>query len=159
MNTDTGMGRIVVGVDGSAASVEALTAAARIAGATGARVDAVACWSVPTALSVAYALGTVKLEDGARKVLDETMRQAFGERLPENVSALLVKGHPRQVLLDASEGAEMLVVGRRGRGGFPGPLLGSVSQACIAHARCPVLVISQEAPPDGAAPGDSRGPR
>lgn len=158
MNTGTGMGRIVVGVDGSGASTAALLAASRIAAATGARIDAVACWSVPTALAVSYALGTVDLENGARKVLNETISKAFGESIPANVSARLVQGHPRQTLLEASKGADMLVVGRRGRGGFPGLLVGSVSQACIAHALCPVLVMNQEAASDGLAPSHNPGP-
>ncbi|RAN76696.1 universal stress protein UspA [Bacillus sp. SRB_336] len=151
MTKDTGTGRIVVGVDGSPASIGALQAAARIATATGARVDAVACWSVPTALAVSYALGTVELERGAAKLLNETVAKALGTPTPGNVSARLVQGHPRQALLKASEGADMLVVGRRGRGGFSGLLMGSVSQACVVHARCPVLVVNGEAAAAGEA--------
>ncbi|WP_287933377.1 universal stress protein [Arthrobacter sp.] len=157
MTKDTGTGRIVVGVDGSPASIAALQVAARIATATGVRVDAVACWSVPTALAVSYALGTVELEDGAAKLLNETVTKALGTPRPGNVSARLVQGHPRQALLEASEGADMLVVGRRGRGGFSGLLLGSVSQACVAHARCPVLVVNGEAAAAGEAQIDADG--
>ncbi|MDO5752901.1 universal stress protein [Arthrobacter sp.] len=142
MNTDGGMQRIVVGVDGSDGSIAALRRAERIATATGARVEAIACWSVPAALALPYALGTVDFEDGAQKLLDETIRKAFGEPTPENVSTRLVQGLPRQTLVEAADGAEMLVVGRRGRGGFRGLLLGSVSQACVSHAQCPVLVMN-----------------
>jgi nucleotide-binding universal stress UspA family protein len=158
MNTMQSWGRIVVGIDGSAVSVAALVAAARIAAATGAQVDAVACWSVPTAVALPYALGTVDFESGARKVLDNAVVAAFGERAPDHVTARLVQGNPRQVLLAASEGADMLVLGRRGHGGFPGLLVGSVSQACIAHARCPVLVMNHEDFPAGAAPNELLGP-
>jgi nucleotide-binding universal stress UspA family protein len=158
MNAMQPWGRIVVGIDGSAVSVAALVAAARIAAATGAQVDAVACWSVPTALAVSHALGTVNLEEGARTVLDEAVSQAFRGHIPDHVTARLVQGNPRQVLLAASEGADMLVLGRRGHGGFPGLLVGSVSQACIAHARCPVLVMNHEDFPAGAAPNELLGP-
>ena len=142
MNTEDGMRRIVVGVDGSEGSIAALRRAERIATAIGARVEGVACWTVPAALALPYALGTVNFEDGARKNLDETMVKAFGEQTPDNVSARLVQGLPRQTLVNASDGAEMLVVGRRGRGGFAGLLLGSVSQACVSYARCPVLIMN-----------------
>ena len=93
-------------------------------------------------LSVAYALGTVDLEDGARSVLNDTISQVFGDPGPDYVSAGLVQRRPRQALLEASDGVDMLLVGRSGRGGFPGLLVGSASQACIAHARCPVLVVN-----------------
>ena len=57
------------------------------------------------------------------------------------VSQRVVRGHPAQVLLDAAEDAALLVVGSRGRGGFTGMLLGSVSQHVIARAACPVVVV------------------
>jgi nucleotide-binding universal stress UspA family protein len=52
-----------------------------------------------------------------------------------------VEGNPAQVLLDASAGADLLVVGSRGHGGFASALLGSVSQHCVHHADCPVVII------------------
>lgn len=142
MNTEDEMRRIVVGVDGSVGSIAALRRAEHLATAIGAHVEAIACWSVPAALAVPYALGTVNFEDGARKNLEETMVKAFGEKTPDNVSTRLVQGLPRQTLVESSDGAEMLVVGRRGRGGFAGLLLGSVSQACVSYARCPVLIMN-----------------
>jgi len=53
----------------------------------------------------------------------------------------VVEGHPAQQLVVASEGADLVVVGSRGHGGFVGMLLGSVSQHVSAHAACPVLVV------------------
>jgi hypothetical protein len=58
-----------------------------------------------------------------------------------DVRTKLVHGHPAQALIDSSAGAELVVVGSRGRGGFAGMLLGSVSQAVLQHAACPVAVI------------------
>ena len=52
-----------------------------------------------------------------------------------------VEGHPAHVLIEASRGAELLVVGSRGHGAFSGMVLGSVSQHCVTQAHCPVLVL------------------
>jgi nucleotide-binding universal stress UspA family protein len=57
------------------------------------------------------------------------------------VRARVVQGDPAQVLLDACDGADLLVVGSRGHAGFTEALLGSVSQHCVHHAHCPVVVI------------------
>jgi nucleotide-binding universal stress UspA family protein len=57
------------------------------------------------------------------------------------VTARAVAGHPAEALLDAAEGAELVVVGSRGRGGFAGLVLGSVSQQVASHAPCPVMVV------------------
>jgi len=56
----------------------------------------------------------------------------------------VVRAHPAQALLDAAAGADLLVVGCRGHGGFTGMLLGSTSQHVVAHAPCPVLVVHAE---------------
>ena len=50
-------------------------------------------------------------------------------------------GHPAQVLLDAADGADLLVIGHRGHDSFAGALLGSVGQYCVHHARVPVLIV------------------
>ncbi|MDJ0456655.1 universal stress protein [Arthrobacter sp. NQ7] len=142
--------RIVVGVDGSEASVEALRQAQRLATPLGAKVQALACWEYPQMYSGYVMMGVEGFEEGARKVLDEAVAQAFGPGIPENVTATLVRSHPREALIDASRDADMIVVGRRGHGGFGGLLLGSVSSALVAHAHCPVLVVhSPETPPGG----------
>ena len=65
----------------------------------------------------------------------------------------VVEGHPAQVLIDAADGATLLVVGRRGHGGVVGLLLGSVARACTEHAPCPVVVVPPA--PTGAAPTDA----
>jgi len=133
--------RIVVGVDGSEPSVEALRQAQRLAIPLGAKVQAVACWEYPQIYSGYVMMGIEGFEEGAKKVLDEAVAQAFGAETPANVTSTLVRSHPREALIDASRDADMIVVGRRGHGGFGGLLLGSVSSAIVAHAHCPVLVV------------------
>ncbi|UTT67988.1 universal stress protein [Arthrobacter sp. DNA4] len=143
--------RIVVGVDGSEASVEALRQAQRMATPLGAKVQAVACWEYPQMYSGYVMMGVEGFEEGARKVLDDAVAQAFGAEMLTNVSSTLVRSHPREALIDASRDADMIVVGRRGHGGFGGLLLGSVSSAVVAHAHCPVLVVhTPETESDGS---------
>jgi nucleotide-binding universal stress UspA family protein len=61
----------------------------------------------------------------------------------ELVHTAVVSGGPAERLIDQSKDADLLVVGSRGRGGFRGLLLGSVSQQCVSHAQCPVVVVRQ----------------
>lgn len=70
-------------------------------------------------------------------------RGAFpaGDAAPVPVLTRVLHGHPAQVLLDAAGGTQLLVVGSRGHGAFAGMLLGSVSQHCVQHASCPVVVV------------------
>ncbi|MFP5312399.1 MAG: universal stress protein, partial [Actinomycetes bacterium] len=123
--------RIVVGVDGSPASVEALRQAQRLATPLGAKVQAVACWEYPQMYDGYVLMGIEGFEEGARKILNEAVAQAFGSEVPANVSPVLVRTHPREGLINASREADMVVVGRRGHGGFGGLLLGSVSSAIV----------------------------
>ena len=133
--------RIVVGVDGSAASVNALKEGAKLAGELGGVVDAVAAWEMPTKHASYAALGIGSFEEGARKVLADALFQAFGDEVPASVSARLVKGTASGALVSVAEGARMLVVGRRGHGGLMGLLLGSVSAAVVNQSPVPVLVV------------------
>lgn len=132
--------RIVVGVDGSDPSKQALRWAARIAAAEDARLDVVLAWQVPT---LAYrSIGPIVDMQGAT---EEALRQAvddvFGEQRPDGMQLRTLQGGGAPVLLDASRGALLVVVGSRGRGGFAGLLLGSVSAKVAEHAECPVLVV------------------
>ncbi|BCW48283.1 universal stress protein [Arthrobacter sp. StoSoilB13] len=77
----------------------------------------------------------------AEKHLEDALVEAFGARLPKNVSWRLVQGSARAALVEGSKHAALVVVGRRGHGGFGGLLLGSVSSAVVAHAHCPVVVV------------------
>jgi nucleotide-binding universal stress UspA family protein len=82
------------------------------------------------------------LEDDARHGLKETVEQVIGAaEEPARVQTEILEGPPALMLLKAAEGAEVLVVGSRGHGAFAGMLLGSVSQHCVHHATCPIVVV------------------
>ena len=142
--------RIVVGVDGSANSQQALRWAARLAAGAGARLDVVAAWQFP--ISTSWGAATIPMnwspEHDMEKVLTETVDATFGSQRPGKLRLVTCEGHPAQVLLEQSRGAMMLVVGSRGHGGFAGLLLGSISANVAEHATCPVLVVHGEQLPD-----------
>jgi nucleotide-binding universal stress UspA family protein len=134
--------RIVVGVDGSEGSKHALRWAARQAGFTGATLEAVTGWEYPAFYGWAPALpDDVDYEDLARQGLTGTLGEVFGADAPPRLETRVIPRHPALALVEASEGAELLVVGTRGYGGVADALLGSVSTYCVHHAHCPVTVI------------------
>lgn len=144
-DTQPSKGRIVVGVDGSEASVDALRWAARQAMLTRADLEAVVAWHFPV-LSGDSPLSTVlDWHADALIAVDSLIKKS---RLPESlsISCEVIEGHPSKVLIEAAAGADLLVVGSRGRGGFSEMLLGSVSEQVCAHAPCPVLVIRHTTP-------------
>lgn len=138
--------RIVAGVDGSLSSMSALRWAIRQAGLTGAAVDAVIAWNYPAAAG-GYGWaptgmeGSFDFRENAEKILASAITGTVDPRSDIPVLARAVEGIAAQVLIDASDGADLLVVGSRGHGGFTEALLGSVSQHCVHHAHCPVVVI------------------
>jgi nucleotide-binding universal stress UspA family protein len=140
--------RIVAGVDGSPSSLSALRWAIRQAGLTGAAVDVVTAWHYPDlAASGGYGMAVAGIEpvydfrEGAEKIAADAISSTLDPASDVPVHARVAEGHAAQVLLDASAGADALVVGSRGHGGFVEALLGSVSQHCVQHALCPVVVI------------------
>jgi nucleotide-binding universal stress UspA family protein len=133
-------GRIVVGVDGSPASLEALVWAVRQAALTGAVVEAVTAWHFPTPVG-GFAIGDqIDWQANARAIQDIAVKEALGDETPALVRRV-VQGHPVRALLEEAAGADLLAVGSRGHGGFTGMLLGSVSENVVAHAPCAVVVI------------------
>ena len=77
----------------------------------------------------------------AQRTLADSISQATDPDDGVNVRPKVVRGNPAQALLEAAQGADLLVVGNRGHGGFTAALLGSVAQNCVYHAGCPVVVI------------------
>lgn len=140
--------RIVVGVDGSLSSKAALGWAIRQARLTGAAVEAVIAWEYPVTYGYPVPVATdTNYEELAAEVVADTVAGISSQGGPVDVRSRVVEGDPAGVLLDASAGAELLVVGSRGHGGLVEALLGSVSQHCVQHATCPVVVIRDSVTP------------
>lgn len=138
----------MVGLDGSPSSQAALRWAVRYADLVNGRVEAVGAWDVPGAASWSAPAVDVGFDrEEAERSLVEEVRTVLGADGASRVHQRLVRGNPAHVLVDAAEGADLLVVGSRGRGGFRRALLGSVSQQVALHAPCPVTIIR----PDSAA--------
>jgi nucleotide-binding universal stress UspA family protein len=144
---------VVVGVDGSDGSVAALRWAVRYGAVTGTPVRAVLAWHYPTAAAqppVGHAPEAVnkQVEDQERAILREAIGKVAPEAAGADVHAEVRYGHPAEVLIEESGRVGLLVVGRRGHGGFLAKHLGSVSLHCVNAAECPVVVVHGHA--DGA---------
>jgi nucleotide-binding universal stress UspA family protein len=139
------MAMIVVGVDGSDESKEALRWALEEARLRDATVRAVYAWRDPYVLAPGFGLPEDfefdALRERAVETLDAVVAEVAGKTSDVLVDKVVAEGPAGSVLVQAAEDAELLVVGSRGHGGFVGLLLGSVSQQCVTHAPCPVLVV------------------
>jgi len=140
-------GKIVVGIDGSKAARRALDWALREAELRHATLEIVSVWEDPYRYW-GERMPTAEIEREERtalqvtdRLLDEALGEARTRQLDVVLEAASLEGSPAGRLVERSTGASLLVVGSRGRGGFAGLILGSVSQQCIAHARCPVVVV------------------
>lgn len=150
---------IIIGVDGSQSSIEALRKAAELAAAFGAPLEAIAAWQFPMTYEGAFIDELWSPEGDAKSILSTSIKAAFGAEKPEHLTTLTIAGPTAQVLIKRSKSASMLVLGSRGRGGFAGLLLGSVSTACAQHAHCPVLIMHNlDRHAHGAADEDSSAP-
>jgi nucleotide-binding universal stress UspA family protein len=147
--------RVVVGLDGSSASLVALRWAVSEAGYRHADVDAIACWYPPlVAEASAYEIGFLEPDEysaRARETLDVALASVAADvdlaaTEGRSVSARLLEGEPGHTLVAESKDATVVVVGRRGRGRLSRLLLGSVSRYVADHVDCPVVVV----------PGDDR---
>ncbi|MFR9798576.1 universal stress protein [Streptomyces sp. MS06] len=141
-------GPVLLGVDGSpagAAAVEFAFTEAALRGTGIVALHAWTPWSVPPSPppdpSAPYAAGPGELAEGERRLLAEATVDCRARHPDVPVEQAPVRGGVREALIEASAGAGLVVVGARGRGGFTGLFLGSVSQAVLHHAHCPVVVV------------------
>lgn len=140
-----GRRRIVVGVDGSDRSIEALEWAAEEARVRGIPLEVATTWTYP--------IGTLLVPVGpeppqrsaliqeAKGLLDRVLDKAASAVEGVEILRRVIEGYAPQSLIEESKDAELLVLGKRGLGGFKGLVLGSVSQQCVAHGKCPVVVV------------------
>ena len=138
-------GRVVVGVDGSEVSASAIGYAFEHASLSDSGLTVVHAWwweYVEGMLAESpWAGDWEKIRAGEEVVVAESLA-GWREKYPDvEVLVHVLRGHPVELLVEESAGAELLVVGSRGRGGFAGLLLGSVSHGALHHALCPVAVV------------------
>jgi nucleotide-binding universal stress UspA family protein len=136
-----GAARIVVGCDGSPSSVDALNWAVRQAQLTESSLEVIMTWQWPPSLGWSVPVpDDFDPEVDVQRALEKAVAPVL-ERHPDlPVESRVANGPPAAVLVEASKGADLLVVGSRGHGEFAGMLLGSVSEYCASRAHCPVLI-------------------
>ena len=137
---------IVVGHDGSADADQALRVALDLAADLSVPVTIVRAWSIDTAPRPAnwefgYVSSFSDYADAVTARLTADTHAAVAGHPDLTVEYRVALGGPAKALIEVSRGSRMLVVGSRGRGGLAGMLLGSVSEQCVRHADCPVLVV------------------
>ncbi|GLZ09339.1 universal stress protein [Actinomadura sp. NBRC 104412] len=139
-----GTGTLVVGVDGSPASRAAVELAFGEADVHRVPLRAIVAWTPEVDVRQLPLVDGEAMREAAERRLDRLLAPVR-ERYPRvDVQCRVEAGSPREVLMDASDGARLLVVGARGTGGIRGLLLGSVSDALVHHAPCPVAVARAE---------------
>jgi len=145
------MKRFVVGVDGSPGSRTALAWAVQQAEESRAEVTVVLAFNFELAwIDVGSDYQGAWMHNATEKAQHQ-LHRIIAETLPDpppvTLHGLVVEGEPAAVLVEIGRHADLLVVGARGRGGFAGLLLGSVSHRCVEHAPCPVVVVPSDASP------------
>jgi nucleotide-binding universal stress UspA family protein len=134
-------GRIVAGIDGSPASIHALRWALGYAALTGSATEVIVAWDRPASLGGSLRVpGDCEPAVSAEQVLDDLIEQLRTEFPDQPIEGRVVQGQAAPLLVEASKGADLLVVGSRGHGEFVGMLIGSVSECCATNAHCPVLI-------------------
>ncbi len=141
--------RTVVGIDDSEGSRAALRWALRNAHSTGSAVVVVHAYESSIAWIDVGSKEAPRMaehdrehaETAAHRIVEETLDAVDSDLRSVPVTVLAILGDPSKALLDAAQDADLLVVGSRGRGGFAGVLLGSVSQRAAQHAQCPVVIV------------------
>ena len=136
---------IVVGADGSDASILALRWSLEHARLMGARLLVVTAFNIPWTIMITPTYTDDDYARDAREMLDRTVLAAIGDSPGVPVETQLIQVRPALALTGAAHGAELLVVGARGNGELPGLHLGSVASYCVHHAPCPVVVYREPA--------------
>jgi nucleotide-binding universal stress UspA family protein len=141
------MQEIVVGIDGSDASKQALRWAVEEARAHGARVTAVHAWESPPPVPDVAPMPAIdfvnvipELRTAAEKLVTDVVEEVVGDDTSVTVELAAVEASPANALIDAAREADLVVVGSRGLGGFKALVLGSVSHQVAQHAPCPVVI-------------------
>jgi nucleotide-binding universal stress UspA family protein len=151
-------GGILVGHDGSGHAAAALRAGIELAHRFNKPLHVVRTWAMssaprPDTWEPGYVPPLCDYEEAVRKALTRDV-EAAGLTPGEDVMVHVVHGAPARRLVEASTGADLLVVSRRGRGGFAGLGLGSVTEQCIRYASCPVVVVPARGAKDELAEPD-----
>ena len=140
---------IVVGVDGSGSSQKALEWAAKHAAIDHVALTVLAVHEVAqsawTGSPIIYPQDRPD-EERVRQAVQEEVNKIvseMGDAKPESVTVRVISGQPANALIEASRDADLVVVGRRGTGGFPHLMLGSVSSKVVSHADSPVVVVRE----------------
>ena len=141
------MGTIVVAVDGSDGSREALRFAVEEARLRNAALRVVTAWSVP---ALAYgggyavmAIDPVRYEDAATALSEQALASLAEETAGIDIERVVREGQAAEVVIDEARGADLVIVGSRGHGGFANLLLGSVSHQIAQHAPCTVVIVNR----------------
>lgn len=136
---------IVVGVDGSKSSRDAIRWAVEEARLRKTTVQALYAWQGPPVVGMGYVppdlLDPAEMQKHAEEIVAAAVAEAAGAEPDPAVESRAIRGVAPSVLVEASRDAELVVLGSRGHGGFAGLLLGSVGQQCVHHAVCPVVIV------------------
>ena len=141
------MERIVVGIDGSDTARHALRWAVEEARLRAASLEVIHAWHIPYVGGYPYsaaAFDPTTFEDAARATLDAAFDGIDTAGLAQPVDRILTSGGAASAILEAAKGADLVVLGSRGLGGFSGLLLGSVSHQVAHHATCPLVIVPHE---------------
>ena len=141
--------KILVGIDGSDKSIEALKWASELASSLGAHLDVITTWQTPfpvvELISLGFNLDTFEINDRPMEIAElriaKVIKQVYGNIKPPGVGQIVAEGYPGRVLVEKSKAVDLLVLGNRGHSPAVETLLGSVSQHCLAHAKCPVVIV------------------
>jgi len=130
---------VVVGIDGSPSSIEALHWAERYCAKSGAHLQLITAWTWPVINGMPAHIQNKSLQDEATRVVEKAAAEVT---LPaDQFTAEIREGSPVDVLVDASKSASLVVLGSRGHGTLSQLLLGSVGSLCVHYASSPVVIV------------------